>query len=162
MKHAIRALDFAASLVLLLLMIALTVLISVQIVMRYALGASLPWSLEVSQILFVWIVFVGAALAVKRRQFATMELLAKHLPRWWSRRVVFLVIVAFALCLGIMAGRYLGQTALQRLTMTGLPSTVIYLAPVIASVLMAVFGLEVALKDEKTDQMTQEHLGAGS
>jgi TRAP-type C4-dicarboxylate transport system permease small subunit len=133
------------SLSLVVLTIALMLLIAVQIVMRYVVGKSIPWSLEVSQILFIWIVFLGAALAVEKRQFAAMELLARRLPRWWSERIVFVLITAFAIAFGWLALRYIGQTAQQRLTMTGIPSTIIYVAPIVASSLMIVFGLQIAL-----------------
>jgi TRAP-type C4-dicarboxylate transport system permease small subunit len=145
MKRGIRALAALVSLSLVVLTIALMLLIAVQIVMRYVVGKSIPWSLEVSQILFIWIVFLGAALAVEKRQFAAMELLARRLPRWWSERIVFVLITAFAIAFGWLALRYIGQTAQQRLTMTGIPSTIIYVAPIVASSLMIVFGLQIAL-----------------
>jgi TRAP-type C4-dicarboxylate transport system permease small subunit len=148
MKSGIGALAALVSLSLVVLTLLLMLLISVQIVMRYLIGKSIPWSLEVSQILFIWIVFLGAALAVHKKQFATMELLAKRLPRWWSGRLVFVLITAFAIAFGWLALHYLGQTAQQRLTMTDIPSTIIYLAPVVASSLMVVFGLRIVLSAE--------------
>ena len=145
------------SVTLVTLTIGLMLLITVQIVMRYLIGKSLPWSLEVSQILFIWIVFLGSALAVEKRQFAAMEILATRLPRWWSQRLVFVVIVVFAIVFGTLAVNYVGQTSLQRLTMTRLPSTVIYIAPVVASFLMVVFALQVALADaSKTDDTLKD------
>ena len=74
-----------------------------------------------------------------------MELLARRLPRWWSQRLVFVLITVFAIAFGWLSLRYIGQTAQQRLTMTGIPSTVIYVAPIVASLLMVVFGLQIAL-----------------
>ena len=143
MGSLMRALARSVYGALVLLVSALMLLIFVQIVMRYQFGRSLAWSLEVSQILFVWIVFLGAALGVKQRQFGAMDLLASRLPRWWSQRVVFFVIVAFAGVFCALAVAYLGQTSAQRLTMTGLSSTVIYAAPVAGAVLMMAFGLEI-------------------
>ena len=148
-RSGIDALAALVSLSLVVLTLLLMLLISVQIVMRYLIGKSIPWSLEVSQILFIWIVFLGAALAVDKKQFATMEILARRLPRWWSQRVVFLLITAFATAFGWLALRYLGQTAQQQLTMTGIPSTIIYLAPIVASSLMVVFGLRIVLSTER-------------
>jgi len=148
MRSGIGALAALVSLSLVVFTLLLMLLISVQIVMRYLIGQSIPWSLEVSQILFIWIVFLGAALAVQKRQFATMELLAKRLPRWWSERLVFVLITAFAIAFGWLALHYLGQTAQQRLTMTNIPSTIIYLAPIVASSLMVVFGLRIVLSTE--------------
>lgn len=161
MKIMTRVLEWGVSVALLVLMVALMLLITVQIVMRYQIGKSLSWSLEVSQILFIWIVFLGAALAVKRHQFAAMDLLARRLPRWWSQRVVFLAIVAFAAVFGALAIDYVGQASLQQLTMTGLPSTVIYVAPVLGSFLMVVFGVEVlvAPAPNASENSREEHPG---
>ena len=144
-RKIVRALARLVSAALVALTAALMLLITVQIVMRYQIGRSLAWSLEVSQILFIWIVFLGAALAVHKHQFAAMELVARRLPRWWSQRLVFIVIVAFSVAFGVLALSYVGQASQQRLTMTGLPSAVIYLAPVVAPFLMVVFGLDIVL-----------------
>jgi TRAP-type C4-dicarboxylate transport system permease small subunit len=145
MSRGIRALAALIAFSLVALTIALMLLISVQIIMRYIVGKSIPWSLEVAQILFIWIVFLGAALAVEKKQFAAMELLASRLPGWWSRRVIFMLIAAFAVAFGWLAFRYIGQTAQQRLTMTGVPSTIIYVAPIVASLLMVIFALRIVL-----------------
>ena len=145
LKGATRVLARGVWGALVLLMFALIAVITAEVVMRYVFGRSLVWSLEVSQVLFIWTIFLGASLAVQRRQFTAFDFLTRHFPPWWSRRVIFAVIVLFAAAFGMLAFTYLGHTSLQRLTMTNLPTTVFYVAPVVACILMVVFGLEILL-----------------
>lgn len=49
------------------LMIALTALAFFQVLARYALGISTPWSEELLRLLFVWLVLLGASRAVHMR-----------------------------------------------------------------------------------------------
>lgn len=55
--------------------ILFTILIAnLAVVYRYILGSSLPWSEELLRFLFVWIVFIGAALAYKKDELVELTL----------------------------------------------------------------------------------------
>ena len=45
--------------------VAMTLLVFFQVVNRYIIGWIVPWTEEVSRILFIWITFVGAYIALK-------------------------------------------------------------------------------------------------
>lgn len=141
----VRYLSLATSAALAVLMAALIAVISVQVVMRYFFGNPLQWSLEVSRILFVWIVFLGAAVAVRRGQYTALDVLSRTLPPWWSERVVPGVVVLFALLLTALGTAYVRGTHGGRFTMTGLPDIVVFVAPAVSAVLMLLFGLEILL-----------------
>lgn len=75
--------------------------ITAQIVWRYVFNDSLTWTEELARYLFVWITFVGAALAIRDGTHIRMALVIDRLPaqlrRWLD--VAQLVLVALFLCL---------------------------------------------------------------
>lgn len=48
------------------LLLVMTLVVALQVVFRYLLGASLTWSEELGRYLLVWITFLGAGIAFKR------------------------------------------------------------------------------------------------
>lgn len=49
-----------------LLLLVMTLVVALQVICRYILGASLTWSEELGRYLLVWITFLGAGIAFKR------------------------------------------------------------------------------------------------
>jgi len=82
------------------LLLAATVLLSfVQVVARYVLLISTPWSEELARLFFVWAVFLGAAIGVKRNMHLRVDFLFVRLPP----RVAGLVLAGMDLLLACMA-----------------------------------------------------------
>lgn len=91
------------------LMLAMVTIIFSQVVARYALGNSLTWSEEVGRHIFVWMTFLGAALAVRTKSHVALDMLVNHLPRKLQVAVLVLghlVMMIFAAVL-IYAGVYM-------------------------------------------------------
>lgn len=63
-----------------LLMLAMVVIIFTQVIARYAFANSLSWSEEVGRYIFVWITFLGCAMAVRNRQHVSLDMFIKILP----------------------------------------------------------------------------------
>jgi TRAP-type C4-dicarboxylate transport system permease small subunit len=76
-----------------LMALALTlivVLIFSNVVGRYVLGSSFAGAEELSRLLFVWLVFLGAILTLRRRAHLGVELVQARLPRW-ARKICAVV-----------------------------------------------------------------------
>lgn len=69
--EALMALDLAL----------IVVLVFSNVVGRYGFGSGFAGAEEVSRLLFVWLVFLGAVLALRRRAHLGVELLQARLPR---------------------------------------------------------------------------------
>lgn len=87
-----------------LIALALTlivVLIFSNVVGRYALGTSFAGAEELSRLLFVWLVFLGAILTLRRRAHLGVELVQARLPRWARKicAVITHVLILYALWL---------------------------------------------------------------
>ena len=66
---------------------------------RYVMRATFQWYDEVARLCFVWMIFLGAALAVRRRAHFRLHLLIDHFGVSARRRVdilVTLIVIAFA------------------------------------------------------------------
>lgn len=58
------------------LFLATLLLVNAQILFRFALSMSVPWTEEVSRLLFVYLVYLGAAVAYHERSMITIDTLA--------------------------------------------------------------------------------------
>src|SRR5215468_7253912 len=82
----------------LLLMVALVADVFLGVFSRYVLQATFRWYDEVARLCFIWIIFLGAAVAVRRRLHFRMHLLIDRFgpaARRAADRLVTLTVVAF-------------------------------------------------------------------
>lgn len=130
-----RGLDWAAA----LLLLAILAVTSARVFGRYVLGAGLPWSEELTRLLFIWLVLVGAA----RTRHMAIDLL----PNLWPRVAVGLKLFAAALGVGLLALLVrqalvlVELTALDRFTALGVSVQYLYWAVVVGGSLWIVLTL---------------------
>ncbi len=72
------------------LFLALTVLLTIQVISRYVLQYSFAWTEELAEVMFVWMIYCGIAAAVRKRKFLRIEVLLDALPFRYKR--ILLVI----------------------------------------------------------------------
>lgn len=82
----------------------MVILTFTQVLSRFVFNLSLGWSEEVSRFMFVWLVYISAAMAAKHRRHIRVELIDQFLPRSISKWagllsdllwIVYALIVAF-------------------------------------------------------------------
>lgn len=73
-----------------LLMVVLTVTVFIQVFNRFVLQTPLAWSEDLAMLLYQWVVFVGAALGVKRLRHFGIELVVRQFPERLRHRVELL------------------------------------------------------------------------
>ncbi len=134
-----------------LLMTLLIIPVSMQILSRYTgLIPRYIWTEEIARFSFVWIIMIGAMIAVRDRTHFDMDVLPKSSSKYVefaSRMFVHLVIVCMALSFiywgydfGILGSR-------QRSEISGLPMLTIYIAWPSAGASWMVFALENMWED---------------
>jgi TRAP-type C4-dicarboxylate transport system permease small subunit len=72
------------------LMVALAVVVFIQVFNRFVLQTPLAWSEDLAMLLYQWVVFVGAALGVKRMRHFGIELVVRQFPEQWRHRIELL------------------------------------------------------------------------
>jgi TRAP-type C4-dicarboxylate transport system permease small subunit len=86
-------------------LIALTLLITVHVVMRYVGGTGIRGADEVSAYLFIAMVYCGLALALRDGAFIRVELLQERLPEFVRRPVTVLVRLLSLAFVGLVTWR---------------------------------------------------------
>ena len=84
------------------LFVATLVLVNVQIVCRFVLSVSVPWTEEISRLLFIWLAYLGAAIGLREGTMIVIDTLPQMLGprgRAWLAVPVRLVSVAVILFL---------------------------------------------------------------
>ncbi|MBI5719101.1 MAG: TRAP transporter large permease subunit [Burkholderiales bacterium] len=77
------AIERAAEAAAIALLLATTAIALLQVFCRYVLGGALAWPEEAIKFLFVWFVFVGAAMVTRRGQHIAIDMLQRSLPGRW-------------------------------------------------------------------------------
>jgi len=82
--------------------VALTVTVSLQVFNRFVLKTPLAWSEDLAMLLFQWVVFLGAALGVKRMRHFGIELIVRKFPERMRHWVEVLTPVVMAIVALVM------------------------------------------------------------
>jgi TRAP-type transport system small permease protein len=90
MKQAVPRLEHLVEWLMALALSVMVVLIFGNVVLRYAFNSGLAWAEEISRLMFVWLIFLGAILALRRHAHLGVELVQARLPRA-ARRVCAIV-----------------------------------------------------------------------
>ncbi|GEO87021.1 MULTISPECIES: TRAP transporter small permease [Alphaproteobacteria] len=116
------------------LMALMSVLIGVQIFMRYVMGASLSWSEELARYFFIWMTYVGVAYAVRMDAHIRVTMATDLLSpsgRLFVRILTHVIFGAFALFVMYQGWWMVEKTFRfgQKSASLGIPMGLIYLAP---------------------------------
>jgi TRAP-type C4-dicarboxylate transport system permease small subunit len=86
------------------LFVAVLALVNVQIVCRFVLSLSVPWTEEVSRLLFIWLAYMGAAIGLREGTLIVIDTIPE-LVGAPARRVLdpFVRIVSFAIIIFLFA-----------------------------------------------------------
>ena len=121
-----------------MLLVAMVVIVSIQIVYRYALGNPLIWTEEVARLVFLWTIFLGAAYAATREAHLRLDLYAGDrfaLMRRVSRVTGAIATLAFSGVVVYAGWRIVDLTASRPLPGTGLSYAWFHAAAPIGSAL---------------------------
>jgi TRAP-type C4-dicarboxylate transport system permease small subunit len=134
------------------LMAVLIVPVTMQILSRYT--GVIPryiWTEEIARFCFIWIVMLGAMIAVRDGTHFDVDVLPKGTPHRQaiSRIFVHLAMLAAALIFVVYGYQFAQFGAIQRSEIAGLPMLTIYIAWPLAGATMALFLLEKLVEDVK-------------
>lgn len=125
------------------LLVMLVVSVSANVIGRSFLNHSLPWADELARMLFIWLIFVGAAAAFARYEHIAVDFLVRRLqPRaaytlFLIQHLIITVLMAVMLWGGyVVMSRSTGRTALL-----GVPWNVINFSLVLCSVFILAVSL---------------------
>ncbi len=137
MAKTLAKLEFAVSAALLAIIV---LLVFVAAVMR-SFGHPLIWSVDMAQLLFIWLCFFGACRAMREKGHIGIDLLVRHLPgrlRFGLEVVLTLVVLAFLLALAWQGYKLTMLNLARRFGDSGLSYAWVTSAVPVGSLLLAV------------------------
>jgi TRAP-type C4-dicarboxylate transport system permease small subunit len=121
------------------LLAATLVLSFVQVVARYVFLLSTPWSEELARLFFVWGVFLGAAVGVKRNLHTRVDFIFQRLSARASALVLAgmdLLVATMAVVMILYGAQLIYATRTDFSTSLGYPRNVFYLPVPVSGLLM--------------------------
>jgi TRAP-type C4-dicarboxylate transport system permease small subunit len=126
-----------------LLIATITVILFVGVVWRYFLVDPLTWSDEIARALFVWLTFIGAAVAVKRGLHSAVSLLGPTAFGKAHRRIMAFIgqfaIGVMGVALVVIGATQTAANFKQMMPVTGIPYGWLYLAVPVSGLLMLIY-----------------------
>ncbi|HCR98135.1 MULTISPECIES: TRAP transporter small permease [Halomonas] len=152
--------EYAEISVCVVLMSTMTVLLAVQVFMRYVMGASLSWSEEIARYLFIWLIYLGISYGAREMRHIKIDAALDLFPRRIRPAIVILgdlLFLAFALYIVwtswsvIERQMMLGQTS----PAVGLPMWIVYAAPFVGFAITGVRQIQTIIWRLKHPSMAQ-------
>ena len=101
MKTVLKVFDTALNYILAICVLAITVICLSQIVARFIINSSIPWSDEACRFLFVITVSLGAGVCVRDRCLIAVDLIPEKL-KGTAKFIYILVLNLLVICIGIV------------------------------------------------------------
>ncbi len=146
------------------LMSALGLILSLQVIMRYIFQSSLSWSEELARYIFIWLVFIGISYGAKVMRHIKIDAFLYFFPKFLRPYVVILGdVLSLVFALSVV---YLGfsmvelQLMLRQLSPAmRIPIWLVYLAPIVGFGLASIRliqGIIFQIKELKKDHNAPE------
>ncbi|WP_313530811.1 TRAP transporter small permease [Anaerotignum sp.] len=136
------------------LMFLMSIIIFIQVIMRYAFQNSLVWSEELARYMFVWLVYFAVSYTARREKHIRIDAAINIYPKKLRPYIEILseiIVLAFSAFIAVTA-----ITVFQKITWSGqlspamrLPMQFVYLAPLVGFVLTSVRQIQCVIRRVK-------------
>jgi TRAP-type transport system small permease protein len=137
----------------------LAVVVFIQFFTRYVLNDSASWTEEIARYLLVAVVFIGAAVGVRRNNHIQVDLLYRYLPKGVGRAMATLVDVfrvVFFLSACLLTVQLIMRIGSTRMAVVDLPMGWVHGAVLVGFVLMSWRAIALAWRNWQTGRSTLE------
>jgi TRAP-type transport system small permease protein len=127
-----------------LLLAAISIDLLLGVFSRYVLERTFVWYDEVARLCFMWLVFLGAAVAVRRGAHFGLDVVVASLPpplQRFLRLLTPLTVIVFSAALIWLGWDLMRHGATQTTAVMGMPVSWIYAAMPVGAALMAFYAL---------------------
>lgn len=132
------------------IMAFMTIIIFWQVIARYVVGSSLAWSEELSRFLMIFMIMIGASLALRENQLISVEVVPEMLRgrvKKWLTVIVHLISIFFYTII-IMFGWKVAQSFGNQIAPgTGISMFFIYLSLPLGGVLLLMNSITCILEE---------------
>jgi TRAP-type C4-dicarboxylate transport system permease small subunit len=138
-----KILDNGLEWICILLLAVITVDLLLGVFSRYVMGRTFVWYDEVARACFMWLVFLGAAVAVRKGAHFGLHLFVDIMPPRFKRTILLLTpltIIVFSATLVSLGWDFMRHGATQSTAVMGVPMSWIYASMPVGGLLMAFYG----------------------
>lgn len=99
-----RCIEYITQRLLILMFMVMLLLVIMQVLYRYVLHMSIPWSEELARYLFTWIIFLGASLTSAKDEHLAITVFRDLLPQRFKETIIIaidIIVIAFLYILTI-------------------------------------------------------------
>lgn len=130
-------------------MVILTIIVFIDVILRYIFKQGFPWTQEVATLMLVWFSFIGMAIGVLEKIHISIEMFTSKLPERAINALESFNHILIAIFGGAMV--YFGivimdMTKLSTMPATKLPSSVLYVILPLSGVLVLLNAVLVAAR----------------
>jgi TRAP-type C4-dicarboxylate transport system permease small subunit len=127
----------------------LTVVVFLQVLFRYALHFPLDWAEELAMVIFQWVSFVGAGIAVRHGMHFHLDLLTRRFPQQWQKATELLASAAVLVVAYILI--HVGIVMMEAVKFINLPvmhfsKAYVYLAIPVGGALMILYQIPIVMR----------------
>jgi TRAP-type transport system small permease protein len=147
------------------LLVLMCLIGATQVVSRYVLTSPLAWTEELATMLFAWLVFIGASLALKKNEHFAIDVLVKLLPASAQKHAKSIrhgAVVLFCLLLIVYGVKLVVMNWYVLTPMLEISRGWVYLSVPFGGLLMLARSIEMIRRTWSADEPLPEHsLGEG-
>ncbi len=141
-----------------LTLLFLTLMVFLNVVLRYGFNSGIDISEELSRILFVWLTFVASAQTCLEGGHVAFTALVARLPRWANRIAKTIVAIGIVYCCCLLVQSSYGHAVLNMgniLPVSGIPTSWFFYAGIAGGSGMLVATVYNLIKLYRNDEETQ-------
>jgi len=158
MKTFWKIMDTLMDTLLAILLFAIAVICIAEILSRTLIGPSIMWSNEASRYLFVYVVFVGAAVLTRDDDFIRMDLIQAKIPgkvRYYYDMVLQLLIICYAIVMLKNGYAFALKNGIQRSSAMHIPMNYLYMIMPVSGFMIILYALRNIVRE------TRKNFGKG-
>ena len=136
------------------LIFAMSIIIFIQVIMRYVFQNSLTWSEELARYLFVWLVYFSVSFTARRQKHIRIDAAINLYPKKLRPYIDILseiIVLAFSIFIAVT-----GVTVFQKIAWSGqmspaigIPMQIVYAAPMVGMALTAIRQVQCIIRKVK-------------
>ena len=139
MEKLLARIDWVLDKVTLAILILLNLVVGAQVFARYVLNHSLFWSEELARYLFIWLVFLSAAMVLRQDRHIQVSAFVDMLPASMKRAIIILgdlLMLGFVLIVFVESIRLAGMVWTVLTAAMEIPWTFVYLGIILGMAIM--------------------------
>jgi TRAP-type C4-dicarboxylate transport system permease small subunit len=130
--------------------LTMTFVVALQVFFRYVLNQSLFWSEELARFLLVWLSFLGASVAYRRKAHPGIDVLSSRMPEhisWIFTLVVHIISIVFFGVMIFYGYRFAYFVRLQISPALYMPKWIIFSIVPLSGIILMIHGVTFLLQE---------------